>query len=151
MFSGVAIVFYKKGRKRGAQDLTAQLPDGKIFAEREGLRKEEEKLNQSPAPLRNQIKELAGKVKALDKKELEHLRQRAMVLEGKFETQEASIEKVRAQDNAAANEEMAQIMLKEALKIREGKSNHVSSIASGMLLGSALAFGVTMVMSVARQ
>lgn len=147
----MAVFYHEKGRNRGAQDLTAQLPDGKIFAEREYLRNEEQKLKQCPAPQRKQEKELAEKIKALDKKELEHLRERAMVLEGKLETEEASIEEVRARDNAAANEEMAQIMMKEALKIRERKSNHVSSIASGMLLGSALAFGVTMLMSVARQ
>ncbi|CAD6583171.1 MAG: hypothetical protein ASARMPRED_001249 [Alectoria sarmentosa] len=198
IFSVVAVFYHEKGRRRFSQNLTAQLPDGKIFAKREYLRKEEEKLNDFPSPIPKQEKELAEKIKALDKKELAHLRQRVMVLEGKLETQEASIETVRARESPHeavntgslpdethtktvddldsdpnllfVNEEMGLIKRAiEALKSREReleaqvkdgkkriqelnapKSNHVSSIAC-MLLGSALAFGVTMVMSVARQ
>lgn len=121
MISILVICIYEKGRKRGAQDLTAQLPDGKIFTDREGLRKEEEELRQiteifmvfQPCGkcdgvfnmenhdiLRNRRKELAEKVEGLDRKELEHVRQRAMVLEGKLKRQKASIEMDRARESS---------------------------------------------------
>lgn len=110
--SYVAFISYRNGRERGAQDLTAQIPDGKIFTERESLRKEEERLKQSPEfltvlrhcakcdsmfrvrhhILRDQKKELAEKIEALDKEELEHLRKRAMVLERRLGRQKRSIE-----------------------------------------------------------
>ncbi|KAF6232425.1 hypothetical protein HO173_009304 [Letharia columbiana] len=119
VISILAICIYGKGRKRGAQDLTAQLPDGKIFTDREGLRKEEEELKQITETfmvfhpcgkcdgefnvhhdiLRNKRKELAEKVEGLDRKELEHVRQRAMVLEGKLKRQKASIEMDRARES----------------------------------------------------
>ena len=88
----------------------AQFPDAKIFAEREELQKEEEELKctlrvftviQHCENCKGSFwerlydikrKELAEKVAALDRKELEHLRQRAMVLEGKVAKQTASIE-----------------------------------------------------------
>lgn len=91
----------------GAEDVRTQLPDAKILAEREKLRKEEEELNIRSARyskcakgcsecdewrenLRKQRKGLAGKVEALDKRELEHLRQRTKVLEWRRETQTGS-------------------------------------------------------------
>ena len=90
-----------------AEDVRTQLPDAKILAEREKLRKEEEQLNKRSASypkcvkrcsecdewrenLRKQRKGLAGKVEALDKRELEHLRQRTKVLEWRRETQTGS-------------------------------------------------------------
>lgn len=81
-----------------------------MFAEREELQKEEEELkrtSRASTVIQNcekckgsfrvrrydiKRKELAENVEALDKKELEHLRQRAMVLEGKVVKQTASIE-----------------------------------------------------------
>ena len=88
----------------GAEDVRTQLPDAKILAEREKLRKEEEILNVRSARypnwakgcsqcdewLKKQRKGLAGKVEALDKRELEDLRQRTKVLEWRRETQTGS-------------------------------------------------------------
>ena len=109
---GPAAITYERGWKRGAQELRDQLPDGKLFTAREGLREEEKQLNKTPkepfsinvckechryydmghAKQQKQRRTLAGKSEALDKEELEHLRQRVRVLEGKLETQKTSIE-----------------------------------------------------------
>ena len=100
----LSIFIYLKGWKDGARDLAAQLPDCKIFTLGEALRKEEEKLISMdddmvirwPYGLQEQGNELAEKGETLDGKELEHLRQRAMVLESKLKTQNVSIETVNA-------------------------------------------------------
>ena len=219
IISGLPIYMYLKGRKDGAQDLTAQLPDCKFFTEREALRKEHEKLKlmyeDMPIGLDNGLQEqrikLAQKVETLDREELEHLRQRAMVLERRLKPQRPSadidaakdhISRIRriqedvksrvkelehlrqramvlerrlkpqgqSADNDAAKDDASRIRgIKEAPKSREKeleaqtkakdqkkriqelnepKSERVSSVASSMLFGSALAFGVTMIMSV---
>ena len=111
----LAVTIYEEGWERGAQDLRESLPDAKIFAEREGLRKEEEKLgNTVPTAfepgaksqpcgkcvLRDQKKELAEKLEALDMEELKHLRQRAKVLEGKLDKKKVSIKTDRAREIA---------------------------------------------------
>ena len=102
----LSIFIYLKGRKHGARNLAAQLPDCKFFIEREALRKEEEKLKSMDDDkvlrwaygLQEKEKELAEKVETLDRKELEHLRQRAMLFESKLKTQNVSIEAVNARE-----------------------------------------------------
>ena len=102
----LSIFIYLKGRKHGARDLAAQLPDCKFFVEREALRKEEEQLKSMDDDmvlrraygLQEKEKELAEKVETLDKKELEHLRQRAMLFESKLKTQNVSFEAVNARE-----------------------------------------------------
>ena len=207
VFCGLPLLTYLKGREDGAQDLTAQLPDSEIFTERESLRKKQEKLRSNDESvilhnhdgLQKQAKRLAEEAETLNRKYLDHVRQRAMVIERKLKKQKASIETVNAlkhlheaviaglfldkpyarkvgglcletlsADKDAAKDEMGQIRrMKEALQSREKeleveamdrkkriqelnapKSEPISSIASKMLLGSAVAFGATMIMSV---
>ena len=204
---GLPFFAYLKGREHGAQDLTAQPPDCEIFTERESLRKKQEKLrsmdecivHQNHDGRQKQAKGLAEEAETLGRKELDHLRQRAMVLKKKLKTQNASIETVNARkrlyeaviagilldktyarevgdvcletlsaDNDAAKDEIGQLRrVKEALQSRlkvleveamdrmkrlqelnAPKSEPISSVGSKMLLGSALAFGATMIMSV---
>ena len=198
---------YLEGRKHGAQDLTAQLPDCEIITERESVRKKQEELRSNDESiilhnhddLQKQAKRLAEDAETLNRKYLDHVRQRAMVIERKLKKQNASIETVNAlkhlheaviaglfpdkpyarkvgglcletlsADKDAAKDEMGQIRrMKEALQSREKeleveamdrkkriqklnapKSEPISSVPSKMLLGSAVAFGVTMLMSV---
>ena len=111
IISGLAIFIYCQGRKDGAQNLMAQLPDCKFFTEREALRKEQERLKPIEGDLiifwndglRKRIKELAEKFETLDRKEIEHLRQRAMVLEKNLKTHSLSA------DDHAAKHEMGKI------------------------------------------
>ena len=99
---------YLRGWEHGVGALMAQLPDCKIFTEREALRKEQKELFQSmdddmvirwPYGLENRRKELAEKLEKLERKELEYLRQRANVLESKLETQNVFIETVNARES----------------------------------------------------
>ncbi|CAF9941659.1 hypothetical protein IMSHALPRED_002838 [Imshaugia aleurites] len=111
---GVPFFVYLISWEMSAQRLTAQIPNGKIFTEREALRKEEEGLklmkrllvpygscrcNVRQDYLPKREKELAEKVEKLDRKEWEHLRQRAMVLERKLKAQNASIETEKAPES----------------------------------------------------
>ena len=222
---GLILVYYfhQKGRERGARDLKDLIPEGKIFTEREGLLKKEEWLKEEAGrtifcpmcgkldcerngKLQNQRKALAERIEALDRKELQQLRQRTSVLEGKLERQKASIETDRARESpvgilpnkthmgtidgrysgtadldspksnhsAATREEMGRIKRAEEtpksrereletqrkdrekriqeliLEFESRKSDRILRIASGMLLGSALAYGVTKMISVVR-
>lgn len=114
---GILSGIYLQGKKSGAQDLTAQLPDCKTFFKREALQKEENNLKSpnnmwvrlDPVYRQKKEKELAEKVETLDKEELEHLRQRAMVLERKLKTQNASIETEDAREHprGAVNAEIS--------------------------------------------
>ena len=116
---GLPLFLYTKGRRDGTKALAAQIPDSKIFAEREKLQKEEERLKNAPelimfpqcgycgrlfdvhqSNLQNQRKKLAEKFEALDKEELQHLKERAMVLETKLETQKASFETEKARESS---------------------------------------------------
>ena len=102
----LSIFIYLKGWKDGARDSAAQPPDCKIFTKREALRKEEEKLKSMDDDmvirwlygLQEQGKELAEKGETLDRKELEHLRRRAMVLESKLKMQNVFIETINARE-----------------------------------------------------
>ena len=108
----LSVFIYCKGRKHGAENLTAQLPDCEIFNEREALRQRQEKLkskenqmvflwpyNRWELPdLRELAKELVENVETLDRKELEHLQQRANELKSRLETQNVSVETVNAQE-----------------------------------------------------
>ena len=93
---------YLEDQRRSAQCFAARIPGGRIFAERIELWKEEEVIKKgismmSPGgsgepELQQRKKKLEEKNEALDKEELEHLRQRARVLEGKLESRKASVE-----------------------------------------------------------
>ncbi len=103
-------VFYHIGLERGAQGLKDLIPGGRIFTEREGLLKKEEELEKNAGGIifcwvcgkhdrehrQIQRKTLAERIEALDKKELQQLRQRTSVLEQKLERQNAWIETDRA-------------------------------------------------------
>lgn len=112
-------VFYQKGLERGARDLKDLVPEGKIFTEREGLLKKEEWLKKDAERIifcpfcgkldcehnvrngivQNQRKALAERIETLDRKELQQLRQRTSVLEGKLARQKAWIETDRARES----------------------------------------------------
>ena len=105
---------YSSGRAKGAQDLKDQLPDAKIFTERKALDDERKgstfyylleeftfyhycgecsrMYNSNNEKLRKGKKKLAEKEEALDKRELEQLRQRMMALEEKQERQKTSVD-----------------------------------------------------------
>ena len=100
----LCIFIYVKGRKHGANKLSAQLPDYEFFKDREALRKEQKELKSKddmsswpydPQELR---KELAEKVEKLDRKELKHLRRRAKVIESRLERQSVPVETVNARE-----------------------------------------------------
>ena len=115
--SFVAWASYRIGRQAGVKDLTVQLPQAKISTEREALRKEEEELKHKPEKFtrshhcgkceciydvrhdvsRERRKRLAEKKEALCRKELEHHKQRAIVLEKELEMERKSAEADRAE------------------------------------------------------
>ena len=102
IFLPLSIYIYVKGRKHGANKLSAQLPDSEFFNEREALRKEQEELKSKddvfswPFGQQELRKELAEKVERLDTRELKHLRRREKVLESRLETQSVPVETVNA-------------------------------------------------------
>lgn len=116
--SFVAWVTYRICRREGVEDLIVQLPEAKILIEREALRKEEEELKRNPRKFtrshhcgkckctfnvrhdmsRKKRRELDEKKEALGMKELERLKQRAIVLEKDLETQTKSVEADRAEE-----------------------------------------------------
>lgn len=98
---------YLYGHMSGAESMRAQLPDYEIFTEREALREKQEHLRSlyySPNPkvlasLPEQEKRLAEELEMLDRKAVEHLRQRAMMLERKLKPPNASTDTDHARES----------------------------------------------------
>ena len=131
------------------------------FAKREDVRKEEEQKLKVTLPrelepcsrervLRTQRKKPVGKMEALEKEQVEHDRQRAVVLEAKTETQKALIETDRA-IKSAREAGKARVLVEgrctERVDAKSETSTH-SPIILVLVVGSSLGLGVSIGMCV---
>ena len=109
---------YLRCRRGGVEGFPVQVPEASFLIEKEALRKEEENLNRNPGRFtgshhcgkckctfdvrhdvsRERRMKLAEKKEALGMKEMEHLKQRKIVLEKDLETQRKSAETDTAEE-----------------------------------------------------
>lgn len=114
----VAWISYKEGREEGVKEVTAQHREATFLNKREALRREEEALKHNPRTFmgrypcgkskctievrhdesRKKRREIAGKIEALDMKELEDLKRRVVVLQHNIETRRKSMETDKADE-----------------------------------------------------